>query len=181
MKTVILGALALAATATATAAVAASFPIPDMSTLNPAALRAIPFDKIPWVSSSRTPGAETVNIVGDPLQPGLYVVMNRFNPGNLSQPHYNSMDRHIMVVSGTWWVSTTPVFDEASTVPMKTGTFVDHVARQVHYDGNRSDSKEPTVVMIFGMGPVSRGTCTGAEAEKGPGPCADALARAKAK
>ncbi len=174
MKTLILGAMAIAAGATA-----APMAVPDISTLNPAAMSAIPFDKIPWKSSPSTPGADTANLVGDQSKPGLYVVLNRFNPGNFSKPHYHPSDRHIVVLAGTWWMSTSPVFDEATTVPMKTGTIVEHTARQVHWDGNRSSSTEPAVVMIFGMGPATRVACTGPDAEKGPGPCATALAKAK--
>jgi hypothetical protein len=64
---------------------------------------------------------------------------------------------------------------------MKPGTFVVHPGREVHYDGARAGA-EDAIVMIFGQGPGTRRECMGPTAQKGPGPCADALAAAtKAK
>jgi hypothetical protein len=166
----------LAAVAFGTAALAAPANVPDMSTLNPAALKALIPANIPWKSAPGLGNTETAVLVGDPDKPGFYVVMNRFHAGNFSHPHYHPNDRYIMVISGTWWVSTSVTWDpEHNTVPMKPGTFVVHAGRHVHYDGARA-GKEDAVVMIFGQGPGTRTLCDGADAEKGPGPCADAKA-----
>src|SRR5437879_4633191 len=94
------GALGAAALAAAPAV------IPDMSTLNPAALKAIIPSKIPWTAAAGLNGTEGATLVGDPSKPGFYVQMNRFHAGNFSHPHYHVNDRYIMVISGTWWVST---------------------------------------------------------------------------
>lgn len=170
MKSAIIAGLALAAAGV-------SGPVPDLSTLNPAALKALLPDKIEWKPAAGLTGTDSAVIVGDNTKPGFYVVMNRFHPGNFSRPHYHPNDRYIMVVSGTWWVSTGAVFDpEHNTVPLGPGTFVTHTGREVHYDGARAGSGD-AVVMIFGMGPGSRIECTGPGAETGPGPCADALAK----
>ncbi len=173
----ILGAVCgLALTAGAVLAADAPSNVPDISTLNPAALKALIPAKIDWKSSGPK-GPETAVLVGDPTKPGLYVIINRFHPGNFSQPHYHPNNRYIMVVSGTWWVATGTTFDpEHNTVPMKAGTFVTHVGREVHYDGARSTATEPAVVMILGEGPGTRNDCS---AEPGPGPCETARAAAK--
>ena len=82
-----------------------------------------------------------------------------------------------MVISGTWWASTSATYDpDHNTVPIKPGTFVTHVGREVHYDGNRASEKQDTVVMIFGEGPGARIECEGDKAETGPGPCTAAKA-----
>jgi quercetin dioxygenase-like cupin family protein len=146
---------------------------PDLSTLDPQALRAIIPADIPWKPAAGLDGAESATLVGDPAGPGFYVVMNRFHPGHFSKPHYHPNDRYILVVSGTWWVGTGTRYDpEHDTVPLKPGTFVTHLARHVHFDGARTGSDD-AVVMIFGQGPGARTDCA---AETGPGPCADARA-----
>lgn len=148
--------------------------VPDPSTLNPAALKYLLPEKIDWKPASGLSGVDTAVLVGDPAKPGLYVVLNRFHAGAFSHPHYHPNDRHVMVVSGTWWVATGLNWDhEHVTVPMRPGTFVVHTGRTVHYDGVRAGQPD-AVVMIFGQGPGSRIDCDGANAEKGPGPCAEA-------
>ena len=165
-----------AAVALAGVALAATPAAPDLSTLDPAALRALIPEKVDWKPAAGLTGTESAVLVGDPAKPGFYVVLNRFHPGNFSHPHYHPNDRYVMVVSGTWWVATGATFDpERLTVPIKAGSFVVHAGRHVHYDGARAGSGD-AVVMIFGQGPGSRTECTGPSAETGPGPCADARA-----
>ena len=96
-------------------------------------------------------------LVGDPEKPGLYVVMNRFKPGNFSRPHFHPNDRFITVIKGTWWVATGNKFDPNLTVAMPTGSFVTHFAKQVHWDGAKD---EDAVLLIMGEGPA---TSTAAE------------------
>jgi hypothetical protein len=175
------GALAavvlLGATASAHAAGAPS--VPDASTLDPQALKFLIPENIQWRPAAGLTGTDTSVLVGDPARPGLYVVLNRFHPGNFSRPHYHPNDRYILVVAGTWWVSTGAAYDpERNTIPMKAGTFVTHFGREVHYDGARMGD-EAAVVMIFGNGPGTRVECTGEAAETAPGPCADALTAAR--
>ena len=144
---------------------------PDISTLNPAVLKYVLPDKIPW---QVTPGLDTAYLYGNPSKPGFYVLMYRWKPGNFSHPHYHSQDRSIMVLSGTWWVGAGTNWDpEHVTAPVKPGTYVTHYARQVHYDGARKDD-EPAVELVWGQGPVATTVCDGANGEKGPGPCEDA-------
>lgn len=173
MKAVLALSLALV-TASAVAA-----DIPDPSTLNPAAIKfTLPKD-IQWKPAAGLTGTEVAHLVGDPAKSEFYIVLNRFQPGNFSRPHYHANDRYIMVVSGTWWVATGARFaPEQDTVPMKPGTFVLHTGREVHYDGARAGGEE-AVVMIFGQGPGSRIECEGPKAEQGPGPCANAKAAVK--
>ena len=59
------------------------------------------------------------------------------------------------MISGTWWVSTSNVYDEKTTYPVHAGTVAIDVANTVHWDGCRTGEKEPAVLELVGMGPVS--------------------------
>jgi quercetin dioxygenase-like cupin family protein len=169
-KTIIIG-VALSATAGIAYAAGAALSGPDISTLNPAVMKYVLPDKIPW---EVTPGLDTAYLYGHPSKPGFYVLMFKWKPGNSSHPHYHSTDRHIVVMSGTWWVGAGTNWDpEHATAAVKPGSYVTHYARQVHYDGARKDD-EAAVELVWGEGPVVTVVCDGPNAEKGPGPCEDA-------
>ena len=61
-------------------------------------------------------------LFGDPNKPGLYGVIIKWYPGNFSQPHFHDQERYAYVISGTWWVSTSNVYDEKTTYPVKAGS-----------------------------------------------------------
>jgi hypothetical protein len=123
---------------------------PTDADLNPAALAyKLPKD-IPWVDQGN--GSVRAILAGDPDKPGLYVLLNKWKAHNMSRPHFHPNDRFVTVISGTWWVGTGSKYDPASTVPMPPGTFVRHVAKQIHYDGAKD---EDTVLEIVGMGPAT--------------------------
>jgi len=118
--------------------------------LNPAAIAYTLPDRIEWKHTS--PGSQQAVLTGDPSKPGLYVVMNKWLPGNMSRPHFHPNDRFIQVLKGTWWMGTGTTFDPASTVPVPAGTFVTHFGKQVHYDGAKD---EEVVLLIVGEGPAT--------------------------
>lgn len=120
--------------------------------VNPAAVAFKLPDKLVWRDPESSPTNQAI-LHGDPTKPGLYIVMNRFKPGNFSQPHFHPNDRYITVLKGTWWVGTGNVFNPASTVPMPTGSFVTHFGKQVHYDGAKNDE---VLLLIVGEGPATR-------------------------
>jgi hypothetical protein len=154
-------------------AAGASQGLPGIDRLNSNALKVLAPENMKWGPAAGLPGTDTTTLYGDPSKPGFYVQLNRFHAGAFSRPHYHENDRFIMVLSGTWWVATGATFDpENVTVPLASGTFVTHTAREVHYDGART-GREDAVVMIFGQGPATRHECTGPTAETG-GPCASA-------
>jgi quercetin dioxygenase-like cupin family protein len=120
--------------------------------LNPAAVIYKLPDQIDWKESPSNPGARQAVLAGDPSKPGLYVVMNKWLPGNMSRPHFHPNDRFITVLKGTWWVGTGPKFDPGNTVPMPAGSFVTHFGKQVHWDGAKD---EETILLIVGEGPAT--------------------------
>ena len=77
-------------------------------------------------------------LFGDPNKAGLYGVAIKWFPGNFSQPHFHDQERYAYVISGTWWVSTTNVYDEKTTYPMPAGSVVIDKANTVHWDGART-------------------------------------------
>ena len=129
--------------------------------LNPAAVAFKVPAQIPWQDNPNNPGVKNATLVGDPSKPGLYVVMVKWLPGNMSRPHFHPNDRFIQVLSGTWWVGTGTKYDPDNTVPMAAGTFVTHFGKQVHYDGAKPETGE-AVLLIVGEGPA---TSTPAEAK----------------
>lgn len=116
--------------------------------------RAVEFvtpDNIEWVRNAEGTN-ETAVLFGDPEKPGPYVIRLRWLPGNMSRPHFHQNDRFFIVISGTWWLGTGETFDPNSTVPVGPGTYVLHKAKQVHYDGAKT---EPAVIQVWGMGPAT--------------------------
>jgi len=106
---------------------------------------------IKWSGSSSSPSQMAV-LYGDPNKEGLYIVLNKWHPHNMSRPHFHPNDRLIYVISGTWWVGTGPKYDPDSTTPMPEGSFVTHFGKQIHYDG----AKDGDVILeIVGMGPAT--------------------------
>lgn len=151
-------------------AAAAPAPARDIASLDPEVMKSLIPDNIPW---EVTPGLDTAYLYGHPSKPGFYVLLFKWKPGNASHPHYHSQDRHIVVLSGTWWVGDSTNWDlEHDTAPIKPGSYVTHYARKVHYDGARAGG-DPAVELVWGMGPVQTVVCDGANGEKGPGPCED--------
>ncbi|MEZ5490829.1 MAG: cupin domain-containing protein [Gammaproteobacteria bacterium] len=99
-------------------------------------------------------GERRINIVGDPAEPGLYVIRITFPPGAGSRPHYHSTARYITVIKGTWWISSGPesdVYDPDNMQPVPAGSFLYQPPEGHHYDMAKD---EEVVVQIMGMGPV---------------------------
>jgi quercetin dioxygenase-like cupin family protein len=126
--------------------------------LDPAAVAYIAPDQYKWRDPTGAAGTNQVVLHGDPTKSGLYVVLNRFKPGNFSRPHFHPNDRFITVVKGTWWVATGNKVDKDNMAPMRAGSFVTHFGKQVHWDGA---TDEEAWVLIVGEGP---GTLTLVEA-----------------
>ncbi|MGH9480842.1 MAG: cupin domain-containing protein [Terriglobales bacterium] len=118
--------------------------------LDPAALVYTQPSQIHWVSDPV--GAQTAVIAGDPARPGLYVMLVKWSPHHMSQPHWHPHNRYITVLSGTWWVGTGAHFDPGHTVAMPPGSVVTHFARHVHYDGAKDGG---CILEIVGEGPAT--------------------------
>jgi quercetin dioxygenase-like cupin family protein len=120
------------------------------TSLDPTAVTYTAPDQYKWRDPTGAAGTNQVVLAGDPTKTGLYVTLNRFKPGNFSKPHFHPNDRFITVVKGTWWVATGNKVDKEGMVPMPSGSFVTHFAKQVHWDGAKN---EEAWVLVVGEGP----------------------------
>ena len=118
--------------------------------LDAAAVIYTPPEQYKWRDPTGAAGVNQVVLHGDPNTSGLYVVLNRFKPGNFSKPHFHPNDRFITVVKGTWWVATGNKWDKDNMEPMPAGSFVTHFGKQVHGDGAKD---EEAWVLVVGEGP----------------------------
>ena len=96
-------------------------------------------------------GPDIAVIAGDPTKEGFYIIRARFAPGVMSQPHFHPTDRHVTVISGTWWAGKGPTFDPNSTTPLGPGSYMLHPAGAIHYDGAMDVE---AIVEIKGIGPA---------------------------
>ena len=108
-------------------------------------------DHLEWAGDPKA-GPQTIRLWGDPAKPGPYAVLVRWPPHQMSRPHTHPYDRHVVVVSGVWWVGSGRTYDPASTTPLPAGTVVTHFAGQPHYDGAKD---EACVIEIVGEGPAT--------------------------
>ena len=82
-------------------------------------------------------------LYGDPAKPGPYMVKYIWYPGNFSKPHYHNNERFAYVVSGTWWTSTSKVYDERTTYPVHAGSVAVDKLKGIHWDGARTGERNP--------------------------------------
>jgi len=115
-------------------------------------------DQITWRKTPGTPenSVEDAPLWGSSSEPGIYYGLVKWHPGYMSGPHWYETDRLCVVVSGTWWVASGEKFDPDDTVPMPAGSFIRRVAHTPHYDGVKKDGKEPAIIAICGIGPITR-------------------------
>ena len=66
-------------------------------------------------------GVEVATLFGDPSKPGIYVLRIKWPPGIMSKPHKHPEDRHVVVLSGTWYTGTGDAFEPEKAIPLKTG------------------------------------------------------------
>jgi len=95
-------------------------------------------------------GPDLAVIAGDPTKEGFYIIRARFKPGVMSQPHFHPGDRHVTVISGTWWAGKGAKFDPNATTPLGPGSYMLHPAGEPHFDGAKDVE---AIVEIKGMGP----------------------------
>src|SRR5690242_11771698 len=93
-------------------------------------------DKIEWRKGEASDQAWPI---GDPSKAGACLELIRWHPGHFSHPHFHSHERYAVVLDGTWWVSTSNVYDpDHNTVPYAKGSVLTDLAGGVHYDGAKA-------------------------------------------
>lgn len=101
-------------------------------------------------------GITVMNVMGDPQKPGIYVIRINWPANVMSLPHTHPEDRHVTVLSGTWWAGVGETFDPETAVPMTAGDYMYHPAGAAHWDGARS---EGAIIEIIGYGPTGLHSC----------------------
>jgi hypothetical protein len=129
---------------------AAAGPNPTMTIVKPPG-------ELVWTKRPDYPdkSIESALLWSNSSEAGLYYYLVKWYPGYMSAPHWYEEDRYCVVVSGTWWVASGDKFDPADTVPAIAGSFIRRVAKTSHYDGVKADGKEPAVIAICGLGPIT--------------------------
>jgi oxalate decarboxylase/phosphoglucose isomerase-like protein (cupin superfamily) len=132
----------------------AGAPVPNAANMPDSSKFPIQFGKdLKW-SEGANKGQQQVVLFGNPEKPGPYGVLIRWFPGAGSQPHFHSMDRFIYVISGTWWVSDSTVYDKTKMYPVPAGSLVTHYKGTIHWDGNVAQATEPAMILLTGNGPM---------------------------
>jgi len=111
-------------------------------------------DQFKWRDpTDKVPTNQTI-LLGDPNKPGsLYIVINKFKPNRIGNPHHHPNDRYIAVIDGASWRGTGTVVDPDHATRVPKGTFmVDH-ALKVHWDGTKEESG---AYLITGIGPATQ-------------------------
>ncbi len=118
--------------------------------LDPHIISTVALKDVKWEGAEGR-GAMQFKVFGDPEKPGPYMVLVKWQPGQMSRPHCHQYDRFVTVLQGTWWVGEGPKFEPDRTVPMPAGSVVTHHAQGLHYDGAKG---EAAIIEIVGMGPA---------------------------
>ena len=103
--------------------------------------------EIHWTNGE---ASDTAWPVGDRQKPGACLELIRWHPGHFSRPHYHSKTRFAVVMDGTWWVSTSNIYDpNANTVPYPKGSVLTDLPGGVHYDGAKSETGDALVAIFM--------------------------------
>lgn len=122
---------------------AACTPAFSAATLDPTRAIGLMPDQIQWKKGVNN---DTAWPIGDPKQPGACLQLIKWHPPHFSRPHYHSNARYAVVLSGTWWVSTSNVYDpDNNTVGYPAGS----VLTDLHYDGAKPETGDATIAIFM--------------------------------
>lgn len=103
-----------------------------------------------WSTPNLQTGVSRVVLAGDPASNEFYLMRVRFPAGTYTSPHSHPNDRHVTVISGTWYTGIGTDVDRDGMVALGPGSYMLHPAGAIHYDGAKD---EDVVVEIKGIGP----------------------------
>jgi hypothetical protein len=146
--------------ALAVAYLAGISPIFAQATTDPSRAIALLPGQIQWKKGE---ASDTAWPIGDDKKPGACMELIKWHPNHFSHPHYHEHARYAVVLSGTWWVSTSEVYDpDHNTVPYPAGSVLTDLVDGIHYDGAKPETGDATIA-IFMDCPL-----TAVQAEKKP-------------
>ena len=104
-------------------------------------------DQVQW---NKSEASDTAWPIGDQHKPGACLELIRWHPGHFSHPHYHEHERYAVVLDGTWWVSTSNVYDpDNNTVPYPKGSVLTDLKGGVHYDGAKPETGDATIAIFM--------------------------------
>ena len=117
------------------------------ATIDPTHAIGLTPDQIQWKKGE---ASDTAWPIGDPTKPGACLELINWHPDHFSHPHYHSHARYAVVIDGTWWVSTSNVYDpDHNTVPYPKGSVLTDLVKGVHYDGAKPETGDGTVAIFM--------------------------------
>jgi hypothetical protein len=126
---------------------AASMPAFGQATIDPTRAIGLTPDKIQWTKGVNN---DTAWPIGDPKKPGACLELIKWHPTHFSRPHYHSNARYAVVIEGTWWVSTSNVYDpDHNTLPFPKGSVLTDLVKGVHYDGAKPETGDATIAIFM--------------------------------
>jgi hypothetical protein len=125
----------------------AASPVLAAATLDPTHAIGLLPGQIKWEKGEASDKAWPV---GDEHKPGACIELIKWHPGHFSHPHYHQHARYAVVIDGTWWVSTSNVYDpDHNTVPYPKGSVLTDLVNGIHYDGAKPETGDGTVAIFM--------------------------------
>ncbi len=117
-----------------------------------AAFRAIRPEEVDWKPfAAFPPSARLAVLIGDPHQPGPYVIRVRLPAGVKLMPHTHSEDRIYTVLSGVFYIGLGTQFDETHLSAYGPGTVIVLPGDQAHFHWAKSGEY---VTQVTAIGPL---------------------------
>lgn len=117
------------------------------ATIDPTRAIGLMPDQIQWTKGVNN---DTAWPIGDPKKPGHCLELIKWHPTHFSRPHYHSNARYAVVLEGTWWVSTSNVYDpDNNTVGYPAGSVLTDLVKGVHYDGAKPATGDATIAIFM--------------------------------
>ena len=98
------------------------------------------------------PAARLAVLVGDPTQPGPYVIRVKLPAGTRMAPHRHPEDRIYTVMSGIFYIGRGEVFDEGALEAFGPGAVVVLPGGQAHFHWAKSGEYVTQVIAIGPLG-----------------------------
>jgi quercetin dioxygenase-like cupin family protein len=109
-------------------------------------------DEVEWGTfAAYPPGVGLGVLVGDPAQPGPYVIRVRVPAGVKMMPHRHPEDRVYTVISGVFYIGLGDDFDEAKLTAFAPGSVVVLPGDQPHFHWAKSGEY---ITQVTALGPL---------------------------
>jgi quercetin dioxygenase-like cupin family protein len=134
------------------ASVRGSTGVPMAGQANPPVQRvALSPDKLEWrKSTDSTDPKEGVVLFGDQSKPELFGLLVKWPPNTTAKAHSHPENRHVMVVSGTFYYAHGNKFDESKLQRLPSGSYFTEPSGDAHFGATKDDG---AILYFVGVGP----------------------------